>query len=62
MNTEAKFTDDEKAAEAERELRMRKQVYPRRVADGRMTQADADRKIAIMAEIAEDYKSKGRLL
>lgn len=49
------FTDAEKRACAYRELKMRRRVYPRWVADGRMTQAEADREIALMQAIAEDY-------
>lgn len=49
------FTDAEKRECALRELRLRRRVYPRFVMDGRMTQADADREISIMQEIADDY-------
>ncbi len=63
------FTDRDKADEAKREVAMRRRVYPRWVQDGRMKQADADRKIAIMEAIATDYReraeteeAKGRLL
>jgi hypothetical protein len=38
---------------ARREVRMRRRVYPRWVADGRMTQAAADREIASMEAIAD---------
>ena len=63
------FTDRDKADEAKREVAMRRRVYPRWVQDGRMKQADADRKIAVMEAIAADYREraeteeqKGRLL
>lgn len=36
-----------------REIRMRKQVYPRRVAAGQMQQADADRELACMQDVLE---------
>ena len=36
---------------AKRELLMRKRVYPRRVEAGRMTQAEADKELAVMAAI-----------
>ncbi len=39
----------------ERELSMRKRVYPRWIADGRMKQADADEQIRIMEAIRDDY-------
>lgn len=48
-------TPTEKRACIERELRMRRRVYPRRVADGKMTQAQADREIAVMEAILDDY-------
>lgn len=55
------FTDVEKMKAAEREVGMRRLVYLRRVADGKMKQADADRGIAIMEEIAADYRAKTEL-
>lgn len=57
----ARFTDQQKHEAAERELRFRKRVYARRVADGRMKQEQADREIAVMAEIADDYRAKSEL-
>lgn len=50
------FTSKEKAAEAEREVKQREWVYPRRVAAEKMTQAAADKQIAVMREIAADYR------
>jgi uncharacterized MAPEG superfamily protein len=41
---------------AERELRMRRNVYPRRVAEGKMTQTQANREMAAMAAIVETLK------
>lgn len=35
----------------ERECRMRRQVYPRRVADGRMTAKQADTETAVMEAV-----------
>jgi antibiotic biosynthesis monooxygenase (ABM) superfamily enzyme len=52
------FTDSEKWQAAKRELELRRRVYPGRVNSGRMTQQEADRQIAIMAEIADDYRAK----
>jgi hypothetical protein len=40
-------------AEAQRELDMRKQVYWARVRAGTMRQADADKRIALMAAIVK---------
>ena len=56
------YSDIEKAEEIRREIKMRKRVFPRWVADGRMKQADADRRIAILEEIAGEYESVGQLL
>ena len=50
------YTAKEKREAAERELKMRQRVYPRWVADNRMTQAKADHETAVMAEIVEDYR------
>lgn len=55
------FTDTDKRECAEREAKMRRRVYPRWVSDGRMTQASADKQIAIMDAIAADYRSKEQL-
>lgn len=49
-------TRDMKHACIKRELHMRGRVYPHRVAEGRMTQADADREIAVMQAILADYE------
>lgn len=57
----SKFTDADKAACARREVGMRQKVYPRRVANGVMHQVEAEREIAIMQEIADEYDEKGRL-
>lgn len=54
------FTADDKRAAAEREAKMRRRVYPRWIAEGRMTQTMADREIAIMDAIAADYAEKAR--
>lgn len=55
------FSDDEKRAAAEREVKFRKRVYARRVAEGRMRQEQADREIALMEAIAADYRAKSEL-
>jgi hypothetical protein len=49
------FTSAEKRECAERELKMRQRVYPRWVQSEKMTQAKADREIALMQAIVEDY-------
>lgn len=48
-------TREEKRAEALRELGLRRRTYPRWVEAGRLSQADADRQIALMQSIADDY-------
>jgi hypothetical protein len=49
----------EKIAELTREIAMREQAYPRRVAEKKMTQAKADRQIAVMRAILEDVRRGG---
>lgn len=49
------FTAEDKFKEARRELAQRKRVYPRLVAQGSLKQAEADRQIAIMEAIRDDY-------
>lgn len=44
----------------ERELWFRRQVYPRRVGEGRMTQQLADRQIAVMESVLATLKGIGR--
>jgi hypothetical protein len=51
------FTTGEKLKCLERELRMRYRVYERRVDAGQMPRATADRELALMEEIAADYRS-----
>lgn len=46
---------DQKRACIERELKMRRRVYPRWVEAGRMTQAKADEEVAVMEAILADY-------
>jgi len=45
----------EKIAELAREVRMRRRVYPRLVVQGEMTPDEAERHIAVMEAIIEDY-------
>lgn len=59
------FTADDKLAAVERELGYRRHVYARRVEAERMTQAMADKQIAVFEAIAADYRAaaeKERLL
>jgi hypothetical protein len=41
-----------------RELRLRRRLYPRAIAHGRMTQEEAKREIEIMEAIEADYVQK----
>jgi hypothetical protein len=55
---ERRFTNGELAACAEREVKQRQRVYPRWVSERRMTQAFADEQIAMMSQIAREYRAK----
>jgi hypothetical protein len=57
----AMFTDVQKQEEAERELKMRRRYYPGMVEKGKLTREKADRQIALMTEIAADYKARSEL-
>jgi hypothetical protein len=50
------FTAEMKWREAQREVKMRRNAYPRMVDRGNMSAGDAARRIAIMAEIEGDYR------
>jgi hypothetical protein len=50
------FSFEQKLAAVKREIAFRKHVYPRRVADAKMTQALANDQIAVMEAIAADYE------
>lgn len=52
------FTDAQKAESAQREVSFRKRVYPKLVAKGSMKQFDAEREIALMQSIADDYEQR----
>jgi len=49
------YTRIQKKTEIAREIAMRRKVYPRMVADGRITQDEAEHWIEIMQEIWRDY-------
>jgi hypothetical protein len=53
------ITKQEKVQEIEREIAMRERVYANRVAEKKMTQAKADRQIAVMRAILEDVRRGG---
>lgn len=54
------FSNRELCAAVDRELGMRKRVYPRWVADNRMTRAEADRQIAMFEQIKGEYDEKAK--
>ena len=61
----AQYSALEKHREALREVELRKSVYERWIAMGGMSGSEAERKIAIMQEIADEYEKaaeKERLL
>jgi hypothetical protein len=52
------FDDVAKLKSLEREIKLRRSVYPRQVAQGKMTQPEAAREIQIFEAIANDYRQK----
>lgn len=63
------FSSRDKNKAAQREVTYRQWVYSRKVAEGSMKEATAEKQIAIMQEIADEYGAladeedrKGRLL
>ena len=53
-----RFTNAEKIREIRRELALRKNLYPKWVAAGRMKADQLERLVAIMQEIHDDYMAK----
>ena len=54
------YSAADKLACAERELKMRERVYPRWVANGKMTEAKARQETETMRAIAEDYRAQAQ--
>lgn len=54
------FTAAEKLAECEREIGMRRRVYPRFVAQKKLSQEQATERLAIMETIAADYREAAK--
>lgn len=52
----APISRDEKIGQLRREIKMRKSVYPRWVAAGKMKQEEADRGIMVFERILQDYE------
>jgi hypothetical protein len=60
LGSAAMISLEQKLKCAERELALRRSVYPKRVRDGRMKQAHADHEIACMEAVVDDYR-QGRV-
>ncbi len=58
MAEEFIITEEDKLACAKRELKLREQVYPRRVDKRQMTQQLADRETRTMRAIVADYEKR----
>jgi hypothetical protein len=56
------ITTADKIACLRREIALRRAAYPRWVAQGKLTQANADREIAAMEAILADYTAGGLLV
>lgn len=52
------FTNEQKHKAALREIMQRRRVYPRLVGKGSMTQKQMDYEIAVMTEIAGEYRER----
>ena len=52
------FTAREKWKAVERELALRRNVYPRQISTGKLTMREARRELELMVEIAEDYRKQ----
>jgi hypothetical protein len=52
------FTNEELAQCAEREVKQREWVYPKRVSDGKLSPEKARRETLMMKRIARDYRAK----
>lgn len=58
MTGKLTHTFNELAACAEREVKFRRRVYARRIDQGKMKQADADREIALMEAIRDHLREQ----
>jgi hypothetical protein len=50
----------DKLKELKRERAMRHRVYPRLIGNGKMTQAEADKSVAILNAVIDDYEAKAK--
>lgn len=58
MSTQPRYSDEEKLKELDRELMQRHRVYRRLIERGKMSQDQAARQIAIMNDVANDYRER----
>jgi len=54
------FTNEEKLKEIDREIMQRHRVYRRLIANGTLNKETAARQIAILSDVAEDYRAKAK--
>lgn len=54
------YSAADKLHEIEREIAMRKRVYPSMIVKGSLSETSAQRQIAVLLEIAEDYRNRVR--
>ena len=54
------FTAEDKLREIERELKLRRRLYPHWIEIGKIDASDAKRQIEIMAAIAADYEKQAQ--
>lgn len=54
------YSVDDQLACLERELRLRKRVYPGRIANGRMSAAQARHELAVMESLVREYRGKAQ--
>lgn len=63
MSTEHReYSAQQKHRELMREIGQRENVYPRLVANGKLSQAAADHQLAIIRAIARDYEIQHQML
>lgn len=53
-----RYSDEEKLKELDRELMQRHRVYRRLIERGKLSREQAARQIAIMNDVADDYRAR----
>jgi hypothetical protein len=54
------FTAEDKLREIERELKLRRRLYPHWIEIGKIEAGDAKRRIEVMQAIADDYERQAK--